>query len=209
MNEQHAFPGRLRAGSRSGFTLMEVALAILVMALGVVAVFSLIASGLDANAMAVADTQAGLFADNVFRGIRAESISAAVGVHPDPKYSRSQQDSTAETRWDDFWDDFEKGGHEITIAAPELWHEPVVVRPGDAVQSPEFKIKDLRDGVGDTARIQAIENHTLRYRLKVAESAAEPGNFTATLSVWEGKFGPTDEKRALVFYSEFYNPGDL
>jgi len=30
-----------------------------------------------------------------------------------------------------------------------------------------------------------------------------------TLKVWEGEFGSSAEEDALIFYSEFDNPGDL
>jgi len=185
---------------------MEVALAILVMALGVVAVFSMIATGLDANAMAVADTQACLFADSVFRGIRAESINAATGMHPE---FPPDQIETAQERWEEFWTKFKNGNLIIPVAAPDTWKvSPQPIKPGGGMESPKFTIKAMRSGVGgDRQRIESIENHTLRYRLKLEQSGDTA--YKATLSIWEGKFGSDDPKHALVFYTEFYNPGDL
>ena len=56
--------------SQAGFTLVEVTLAILVVALGLLSVFSLFPSGLRASDDSVADTRAGLFAETVFGKMR-------------------------------------------------------------------------------------------------------------------------------------------
>jgi prepilin-type N-terminal cleavage/methylation domain-containing protein len=56
--------------SQSGFTLVEVVLAILVVALGVLSVFTLFPTGLRASEDTVADTRAGMFAEAVFGQMR-------------------------------------------------------------------------------------------------------------------------------------------
>ena len=62
---------------QSGFTLIEVALAVLVMGLGLLSVFSLFPSGVRFSEDSVSDTRAGLFADTVFNQmrIRADSVT--------------------------------------------------------------------------------------------------------------------------------------
>ena len=59
--------------SRQGFTLIEVALALLVIGLGIVAVFGLFPSGLEASRRTMNETQAALFAEEVFGAYRAAS----------------------------------------------------------------------------------------------------------------------------------------
>lgn len=91
----------------SGFSLVEVALALLVVSVGLAAVFSLFPSGTDSNRRAIQDTQIGLFADYVLNGFRHEaetvpwddvhdkdssfSIPALCGIYawsnPDPVYA--------------------------------------------------------------------------------------------------------------------------
>jgi len=56
---------------KSGFTLVETALAILVVSVGMLAIFSLFPAGMISNKQAVDDTYAALFADEVFNGVRA------------------------------------------------------------------------------------------------------------------------------------------
>lgn len=56
---------------RSGFSLVEVTLALMVVAIGILSVMSLFPVGLDQNVRSIADTQMALFADDVFQGLRA------------------------------------------------------------------------------------------------------------------------------------------
>lgn len=60
-----------RRGSRRAFSLIEVSLALLVVSVGILSVLSLFPMGLDQNARAIADSHAGLFADEVMSGLRA------------------------------------------------------------------------------------------------------------------------------------------
>lgn len=97
---------RDRRASIAGFSLVEVALALLVVSVGLAAVFSLFPSGADSNRKAIQDTQMGLFADYVLNGFRHQaeevtwdavtdgggfSISALGGTYawsnPDPVYA--------------------------------------------------------------------------------------------------------------------------
>lgn len=57
----------------SGFTLIEVALAVLAIGLGLTAIFALFPAGLQNAADDVADTRAGFFAAGLFAGIRGEA----------------------------------------------------------------------------------------------------------------------------------------
>jgi prepilin-type N-terminal cleavage/methylation domain-containing protein len=61
------------SGRDSGFSLVEVSLAILVVGLGLLAVFGLFPFGLRANEESIGDTRAAMFADHVFAGMRANA----------------------------------------------------------------------------------------------------------------------------------------
>lgn len=64
--------------ARSGFTLVEVSLAVLVVGLGLLAVYSLFPSGLRSGEDALADTRAALFASVVMEGMRANASGIKV-----------------------------------------------------------------------------------------------------------------------------------
>ncbi len=57
----------------SGFTLVEIALALLVVSVGMMAVLGLFPAGLDANRRAIEETRAAIFADDVLNSYRAAS----------------------------------------------------------------------------------------------------------------------------------------
>ena len=56
----------------NGFTLVEVALALLVISIGLLTVFALFPAAMQSNKQALDDTAAALFAQEVFNGLRAE-----------------------------------------------------------------------------------------------------------------------------------------
>lgn len=67
--------GTSRNMARGGFSLVEVCLAILVVGLGLLSVFTLFPSGLRSAEDDTADTRAGLFMDSVMNGMRANALS--------------------------------------------------------------------------------------------------------------------------------------
>lgn len=89
--------------SRSGFNLVEISLALMVVAIGLLSVLSLFPAGLDQNVRSVGDTHAALFAGEVLNGLRAH----------------------AETNWDGI-------GNSITnlfVAADSTWNNPGELDP--------------------------------------------------------------------------------
>ena len=65
-----------RAGQRSavrGFTLVEVALSLLVISVGIVVLVGLFPAGLKANKASIDETRMALFAEEVLNGVRAAS----------------------------------------------------------------------------------------------------------------------------------------
>lgn len=81
---------------RSGFSLVEVALALLVAAIGLMSIMALFPVGLDASRRAVDEAQCALFADEIFNGIRAKM-------------------SLTNTVWEDI------DSIEIGLPAPDMW----------------------------------------------------------------------------------------
>jgi hypothetical protein len=172
--------------------MVEAALAIVVLAIGVLAVFVLFSTGLDTKTRATSDTQAALFADGVFNTLRAESAAAS-----------------EENRWESFWEAMAGGTTNLPVAVggPDgVWVDSnLVVRAGTLVTN-IYMNYSLRLGQNTN-----IVSHSLRYQMDVS---FEPADATWTnranvmLRVWEGVFGSTNENGA-VFYTEFNNPENL
>ena len=174
-----------------GFTLMEVALAILVAAIGLMAVFGLIGHGLEASLLAIGDTQAAIFADNVFNTLRAESLRAA---------------ELGAVEWEDYWLGID-GQKPIVVATEALWAQKIEVKSLRQAETLVFANRSVR--TGDVAS-DPIVNHALQYRMDVEpDDRSAPMRYMVSLYVWPTQFGPTEDKDALLFYAEFNNPGDL
>lgn len=62
-----------RSSPRAGFSLVEVALALLVVSVGLMGVFALFPVGTESNRKAIQETQIGLFAEYVLNGFRYEA----------------------------------------------------------------------------------------------------------------------------------------
>jgi prepilin-type N-terminal cleavage/methylation domain-containing protein len=177
---------------RTAFTLIEVALAIAVVGIGVLAAFALLTTGLDSSARASEETQAAFFADSVMNTLRVYSTQEA----------RTGNFKT-------FWDAFASGSRLVPVAFPRIWKakpSPQSFQAG-ALQTITFKNGSLKDNV-DTG----IQNATARYRIDVTPASdGEQIPRSATMYVWPGKGNATTPKDAdaFVFYSEFAYTGNL
>jgi len=217
-----------RTCGTNGFTLMEVALAVSVVVIGLMALFALVSSGLDSSTLAVKDTHAAIFADNVYNGIRAASQARA-----EKGYDRN----TGDVHWRVFWREFAHGETSITVAASQVWdpQSPSFEilasqwKPGPRGQPPTYEplIRtnrfDNKPQHDITRSGDPLVNHAVRYRLEIRpgdfidpnkqstwikwDRGLENTNLSVTLLVWPGEFGSTNDP--IVFYSEFDNPGDL
>ena len=65
---------------QSAFSLVEVTLALMVMAIGILSIMSLFPAGLDQNARSIADTHAAFFAEEVFGGLHAVAETNWAGL---------------------------------------------------------------------------------------------------------------------------------
>ena len=93
---------------KSGFTLVEVALALLVVGVGIVAIFGLFPAGMEAGRRTVNETQAALFAEEVFAAYR--SLASVTNL------------ATA-------------ANAQVPVAAPEQWSSPPLIIPDGSVQT--------------------------------------------------------------------------
>jgi len=205
---------KINSVSKAGFTLMEVAIAVAVVVVGVMSLFALISGGLDSSARAIADTHSAMFANDVFGSLRAVSLDIA-------------EEGTVGA-WERFWDDFRGGDTNVSVAAPPAWfgtvdtsQRPQRIIPlsvqGDPVGSTEIHGIVYRNRPFHDSELTNIVNIALRYRCEVdslypligVSQVLWTNRTMVTLKVWEGEFGSDEEEDALVFYSEFDNPGDL
>lgn len=72
--------GSAQASRESGFTLVEVALAVMAVGLGLMTIIGLFPAGLQNASDDAADTRAGLFAEAVFNGMRGAATNNDVAV---------------------------------------------------------------------------------------------------------------------------------
>ncbi|MCE9613683.1 MAG: prepilin-type N-terminal cleavage/methylation domain-containing protein [Lentisphaerae bacterium] len=224
-SDRHAGPAALPAESpppagrpraAGGFTLVELAIAIAVVLIGVLALFALISSGLDSSSKAVADTQAAIFADSVFNAIGSASQSAAEdGVQGN------------QVMWKVFWRDFAAGTTKLYVPVTNMWDSARDPKGGPLSKTPlpiygDNKIYALRymavplhasaTLIGPKYAVTNVVHLALRYQLTVQPPISDVvslGNLkeAVTLRVWDGEFGTTND--ALIYYGEFDNPGDL
>jgi prepilin-type N-terminal cleavage/methylation domain-containing protein len=162
---------------KSGFTLVEVALALLVLSVGLLALFSLFPAGLRLNKQATDETQAALFADEVLNGIRAWST-----VYP---WGEIENDLLLDPPARDVW--FQPGDLAVRVTGNE-WKTNRYVKVGPREVPVESRYADFG----------------LRYRLEIQEVPGRPA-YAVRLFVRPGEFGPIEPE--YVFYTELYNHG--
>ena len=184
----------MNSKNRSAFTLIEIALAILLIALGILAMFSLLGAGLDTSSKASADTQAAIFADSVFNSLRVESQRAA----------EQEIGLTSADTWVNFWNSFIDGHTNIPVACATMWGDGNMMIRNHGPYTESFT---NNYGIGGQTN---VVNHSLRYTI---DASLEPNLYryraNVILKVWDGQFSPTSDTNALVFYSEFRKEGDL
>jgi prepilin-type N-terminal cleavage/methylation domain-containing protein len=189
-----------RIARQDGFTLMEVALAVVVVGVGVLGMVALLSGGLDASSKASSTTQAAFLADATMNALRARSTEMAQS-----------------NRWDEFWNNFALTANEkLTIPVPPAWQgyggaQEIKIYGNGTKQALAF-LSNANNFRGSS--IWNIPHGKLRYQLSVSNAPPSPssrGLRYVTLRIWPGA-GRTDNLRdenALVFYSEFANVGSL
>jgi uncharacterized protein (TIGR02598 family) len=209
-----------RDAKRDGFTLMEVALAVVVVGVGILGMFALISGGLDSSAKAAGITQSAFFAEATLNAIRVSSSTAA---------------QKSDLAWTNFWRDFtttETPTNMLTVPAPSAWvdgdNAAMMVTGKDCgpnkarlLQFQNTQVRGVDDEntpvtIGRTST-NRVSNGRLRYRITVARGPATGRDVRRViLRVWPGNgiasgdgLTAVDDRDAIVFYSEYANVGSL
>jgi prepilin-type N-terminal cleavage/methylation domain-containing protein len=165
---------------KKGFTLVEVALALLVVSVGLLALFALFPAGLKLNKQAIDETQAALFAEEVLNGVRAQA---------------------ATQRWDRI-----RTSIELPAPAPDVWNNPdtlvIRVTPGGANSFATNRYEKLGTRAVRGQRERYFD-YGVRYRLEIQD--IDELRKLVRLYVRPGEFG--GEEPTYFFYTELYNHG--
>ncbi|HMP74008.1 MAG TPA: prepilin-type N-terminal cleavage/methylation domain-containing protein [Kiritimatiellia bacterium] len=163
---------------QNGFTLVEIALALMVVGIGLLAVFGLFPTGLQMNKAVVDETQVALFAEQVLNGVRAQASTQ---------------------RWDRI-----RTSINIPPPTPDVWLNPddltVRVTPGGEDNFQTLVYQTAGALGGGTA---GYEDFGIRYRLEIRDVDARRKE--VVLRIRPGQFGPVDP--TYVFYTELLNHG--
>jgi prepilin-type N-terminal cleavage/methylation domain-containing protein len=165
--------------NKRGFTLVEVALALLVVSIGLLALFSLFPAGLRLNKQSTDETQAALFAEEVLNGIRAWSTVYDWGLIRDAL--------------------------ELEPPAYHIWYQAdalIVEVTGNNWRTNRY-VKVGPRGVAEDSR---YADFGVRYRLEIDDIPGRPA-YAVRLFVRPGEFGPVEPE--YIFYTELYNHGQL
>jgi len=201
---------RSKRGQRHGFTLMEVAIAVLVVGVGVLALFALISSGMDASARAIADTHAAMLASGIFNGLRAMAATNAQAAAQNNNYST----------WTNFWIGVSNAAP-VWAPAPQAWVPPPWTNFLYAVSTnrPVLLVFENQSQRGLAGNL-GIQNFVVTYWLSVRPKPTTdfPSTWSAMLWIWPGRrnFDIRNNEQwkkasseALKFYTEFPCSGTL
>ena len=186
--------------------LIELAIAALVIGIGILALLGLAHVAERAAADAEAETRAALFADEVFITLRL--------------YSDRYAQSTNQTEWVGFWTRV-AAGEALPLATEGLsvWEPTTAERPrlitGDGDEHAAFWVPAAVGG----ATPDTVQDFSMSYRLSIARPGQASGGTAAlatppppamllvTLHVWSG-FGKLAEE-PFTFFTSFSNAGSL
>ena len=173
---------RIRS-SNSGFSLVEVSLALLVIGLGLLAVFGLFPSGLGMNKRSIDETQCAMFANDVFEAYRGTfdadpNVWPLMGASPN---NDAYLEATAGGRWPD----------NVTV---------MVV----AASSP-FRTIVYSNWVNvEGGTWLKVAQNSWRYHLTFDDVTGRVGRIKyANLKVLHGEYGFSNN--LVEFYTEYYN----
>jgi len=170
----------MKSRTSKGFTLVEIALALLVASIGLVGLFSLFPAGVQMNKMAIDETQAAMFADQILNGVRAQASTQ---------------------RWDQI-----KSNIDLPPVTPHIWEnsETLRVRPTDAYETLRFTTEGALSGQSG-----GYLDFSIRYRLQIQDVQESDGTLgrrkIIRLYLVPGEYGPVTSP--YLFYTEIYNHG--
>jgi hypothetical protein len=196
-------PGRRGAGA--GFMLIELAVAALVIAVGVLALLGVAHVGERAAGDSENETRAALFADEVFTTLRL--------------YSDHYSQSTNRAGWLDFWLAVAAGA-ELPVATEgmALWHRPDENRAVICDNRLHALLWRPRPEEAILPAAATNADFAVQYRVKItapggqthfdhSQTSPPPCVLWATLHVWNGVFRTHPD--AFTFYTHFSDSGEL
>lgn len=194
---QGTMPHHGRAVSRrGGFTLVEIALALMIFSMGVLAVFLLFGRALDRESDALRYTRMALFGDSVMEALQAQSEYLT--------------ETASSNEWSQFWEDMAAGETQVVCAAAfsdAIWESEMSVT-GGGVRTNIYYSYPLHS---KSDSLTGMLSHVIRYRMKVDVvdfvTHRVKDMASVKLKVWEGEFGGESDKDGMVFYSEFADRG--
>lgn len=162
---------------KTGFTLIEITLALLVASIGLLSIMGLFPAGIQLSKMSADETRAALFAEQVLNGIRAQASTQ---------------------RWD-----LISTGIDLPPPTPDVWEDPddLRVRPtGDNFETLRFRTRGAM-AAGEDDREPYLD-FSIRYKLQIDDIDAL--RKAVYLDIRPGEYGTAGEQR---FYMELYNHG--
>lgn len=174
--------------SNRGFSMTEVSLALLVIAIGLMAVIGLFPASLDQGRKAIEDTQALFFADSVFASLKGAQMHIAWDQLD--TYEHIPPNTISDANGVNPWQ-------------AVLWDDPdrMTFRANDALNSIVFDALLSDDST--------IRDHALSYQLSLEETGRI---YRVVLKLWynefvgQGKINPVPDPQ-WVFYTELFNYG--
>jgi len=147
---------------QAGFTLIEIALALLVASVGMIGILALFPAGIQMSKMVADETHAALFAEQVMNGIRAQASTS---------------------RWD-------RVGTSIDLPAPtpDVWNNPNLlrVRPtGGAFRTLRYETPGSMAGGTDV-----YLDYSVRYNLRIQD--IDNLRKAVYLQIRPGEYGDTE-----------------
>ncbi|MBU0677531.1 MAG: hypothetical protein KJ626_05385 [Verrucomicrobia bacterium] len=177
----------------AGFTLVEVTLALMVVAVGCLAVLGLFPSAMRAVKAATDETRIVGFADEVFNSFRAIYGTEALAAYTNTPVS-------------------------VSLTLPDMASQQLLdtsdVRPRPNSNRVETNVYIYGFGIGDSF---INYEYGVRYKLDVVDSP--PSSMYLRLAVWPGEFGQPpagtsdgagayNEDDAYIFYTEMHRYGE-
>jgi len=164
----------------AGFSLVEVCLAIAVVGIGLLGVFSLFPAGLTMNKKNTDATVSTMFAEDVFNAFHAVIDSYPAKWIPPVSEWKNDPDL------------------EFGPTALDMWNS----------KTRDNVFLDISGSVSTNVyeNLEDIADIALRYKINFYETEDDLVRH-ARLVVWNGEFGSSDEKDAYIYVTTFYNYG--
>lgn len=156
----------MTASSRQGFTLIEIAFALLVASIGMLGIMGLFPTGIAMNKMAHDETRAAMFAEEVLNGVRAQA---------------------AIMRWDKI-----NTGIDLPPPTPDKWNNPDVLRIRSSTGAGYTTLRFETIGA-ITGSSEPYLDYAIRYNLRIVDMSAL--SKAVYLDIMPGEYGNTVTNR--------------